>query len=189
MSTPLFPIFLKLEGRRVLVIGGGPVAEAKTKSVLEAGAYVTLVAPEIKFELAHPNLSLHLRPFRPSDLDECWLVVSAAPPEVNREVSAAATARRIFVIAVDDIASATAYGAGVVRRSGVTLGISTNGAAPALAGLMREAIEHLLPRDLDRWTSVAQEARSLWRQEGVPIAERRPRLLKALNEIYEERER
>ena len=116
-------------------------------------------------------------------------MVSAAPPEVNREVSEAATERRIFVIAVDDIASATAYGAGVVRRSGVTLGISTNGAAPALSGLIREALDHLLPSDLDRWTSVAHEARSLWRQEGVPMAERRPRLLKALNEIYEERER
>lgn len=186
MSTPLFPIFLKLHGRRVLVVGGGPVAEAKTKSLLEAGAHVTLVAPEIKFEIVHPNLSLHGRRFGPSDLDDCWFVVSAAPPEVNREVSEAATERRIFVIAVDDIASATAYGAGVVRRSGVTLGISTNGAAPALSGLMREAIDHLLPRDLDRWTSVAQDARSLWRKEGVPIAERRPRLLQALNEIYKE---
>ena len=188
MSTPLFPIFLKLAGRRVLVAGGGPVAEVKTKSLLEAGARVTLVAPEIKFEMVHPNLSLHRRSFRPSDLDDCWFVVSAAPPEVNREVSEAATERRLFVIAVDDLASATAYGAGVVRRSGVTLGISTNGAAPALSGLMREALDHLLPSDLDQWTSVAREARSLWRQEGVPIAERRPRLLQALNEIYEERE-
>lgn len=188
MSTPLFAIFLKLAGRRVLVVGGGPVAEAKTKSLLDAGAHVTLVAPEIKFEIVHPDLSVHRRRFRPRDLEDCWFVVSAAPSEVNREVSEAASEHRIFVIAVDDIASSTAYGAGVVRRSGVTLGISTNGAAPALSGLMREALDHLLPRDLDRWTSVAHEARSLWRQDGVPIAERRPRLLAALNQIYEERE-
>ena len=51
MSAPLFPVFLKLDGRSVLVVGGGPVAEAKTKSLLEAGAQVTLVAPEIHFRL------------------------------------------------------------------------------------------------------------------------------------------
>ena len=188
MSAPLFPIFLKLDGRRVLVVGGGPVAKGKTESLLEAGAHITLVAPEIKFELVHPNLSLCRRRFRTSDLNDCWFVVSAAPPEVNREVSDRATERCVFVIAVDDIASATAYGAGVVHRSGVTLGISTNGAAPALSGLMREAIDHLLPHDLDQWTSVAREARSLWFQDSVPIGERRPLLLKALNQIYEERE-
>jgi siroheme synthase-like protein len=189
MPTQLFPIFLKLAGRRVLVVGGGPVAEAKTRSLLEAGAHVTLVSPEIGFDIAHPNLSLTRRGFRQADLDDCWFAIAAAPPEVNREVSAAATERRVFVIAVDDIASSTAYGAAVVRRAGVTLGISTDGAAPALSGLLRQALERLLPADLEEWTRVARETRRLWHQEGVPIAERRPRLLQVLNEIYEESRR
>lgn len=189
MSAPLFPIFLKLDRRRVLVVGGGPVAAGKTRSLLEAGARVTVVSPEIKFDLVHRNLSFQHRCFRSSDLDDCWFVVSAAPPEVNLAVSAAATERRIFVIAVDDTAHSSAYGAGVVRRSGVTFGISTDGAAPALTGLLREAIDRILPSDLDLWTNVAKEARGQWREAEVPMEERRPLLLKALNKIYEERGR
>ncbi|MGH9459831.1 MAG: precorrin-2 dehydrogenase/sirohydrochlorin ferrochelatase family protein, partial [Vicinamibacteria bacterium] len=127
--SPLFPISLKVEGRRVLVVGGGNVAESKARSLLEVGALVHVVTPEIRFDIGHPNLTLVRRAFEPSDLEGCWLAISAAPPEVNRAVSAAATERRIFVIAVDDPASATAYGVAVVRRAGVTFGISTDGAA------------------------------------------------------------
>ena len=81
-------------------------------------------------------------------------MVAAAPPEVNREVAAAAHARGIFVNAVDDVESASAYAGAVVRRAGVTIAISTDGEAPALAGLVREALEALLPDDLDRWMAV-----------------------------------
>ena len=83
-----------------------------------------------------------------------WFVVAAAPPEVNRQVAAAAHARGLFVNAVDDMADASAYPGAVVRRAGVTMAISTDGEAPALAGLMREALEALLPEDLDRWMDV-----------------------------------
>jgi siroheme synthase-like protein len=184
---PLFPISLKVEGRRVLVVGGGNVAEAKAKSLLEAGALVRLVAPEIRFDIDRPNLTRIRRAFEPGDLEGCWLAVSAAPPEVNRQVSAAATARRIFVIAVDDPASATAYGVAVVRRAGVTLGISTDGAAPALSGLLREGLEQVLPEDLDAWSDLAVATRGTWRQQRVPMSERRPLLLRALNRLYGER--
>ncbi|HEX9723198.1 MAG TPA: bifunctional precorrin-2 dehydrogenase/sirohydrochlorin ferrochelatase [Vicinamibacteria bacterium] len=184
---PLFPISLKVEGRRVLVVGGGNVAESKTQSLLEAGALVHLVAPEIRFDIAHPNLTLIRREFEPSDLDGCWLAIAAAPAEVNRDVSAAATDRRIFVIAVDDLASATAYGVAVVRRAGVTLGISTDGAAPALSGLIREGLERVLPDDLDAWSDLARTTRSTWREQRVPMSERRPLLLRALNQLYGER--
>ena len=94
------------------------------------------------------------RPFVPSDLDGVAFVVAAAPPAVNREVAAAAHARGLFVNAVDDIESASAYAGAVFRRAGVTVAISTDGEAPALAGLMREALEALLPDDLDRWMAV-----------------------------------
>ena len=89
------------------------------------------------------------RAFAPADLDGARWVVAAATPEVNREVAAAAAARGLFVNAVDDPAAATAYLGGVVRRGGVALAISTGGVAPALAGLLREALEAVLPHDLD----------------------------------------
>jgi siroheme synthase-like protein len=127
------------------------------------------------------------RPFEPADVDGAWYVVAAAPPEVNRAVARAAEARCLFVNAVDDLESATAYAGAIVQKAGVTIAMSTDGEAPALAGLMREALEVLLPEELERWMACAQESRRAWLAQGVPMAERRPMLLAALNEIYEQR--
>ena len=77
-------------------------------------------------------------------------MVAAATPEVNRGVAAAAESQRLFVLAVDDPSAASAYGAGTLRRGGVTVAVSTDGRAPALAGLLREGLEAVLPDDLER---------------------------------------
>jgi uroporphyrin-III C-methyltransferase/precorrin-2 dehydrogenase/sirohydrochlorin ferrochelatase len=88
---------------------------------------------------------------------------------------------------VDDPPNATAYLGGVVRRDGVTIAISTGGRAPALAGLMREALDAWLPAELDEWMAAADEIRKTWKRDGVPMDERRPQLLETLNRLYEER--
>jgi len=72
-----------------------------------------------------------------------------------------------------------------VQKAGVTIAMSTDGEAPALAGLMREALEVLLPEELDLWMATAQDARRAWLAQRVPMAERRPVLLQTLNDIYE----
>lgn len=183
----LFPVFLKLAGRRVLVVGGGPVAAGKLRALLEAGAEVIVVAPQICDEIRSAWVTIVQRPFVPSDLDGVAFVVAAAPPAVNHEVATAAHARGLFVNAVDDVESASAYAGAIVRRAGVTLAISTDGAAPALAGLLREALEAVLPADLDAWMSCARDARRDWLARGVPMSERRPMLLDALIALYDER--
>src|SRR5262249_35842378 len=94
--------------------------------------------------------------------------------------------RAVFVKAVDVPPTASAYLGGVVRRDGVAIAISTSGDAPALAGLLREGIDALLPADLDRWFEVAREARAEWKARGVPMEERRPQLLEALVALYPE---
>jgi siroheme synthase-like protein len=183
----LFPTFLKLGGRKVLLVGGGPVAAGKLGGLLQAGAAVKVVAPTVVPEIASAHVEIERRPFQPSDVDGVCFVVAAAPAEVNREVAAVADARGIFVNAVDDIASASAYAGAVLRRAGVTIAISTDGEAPALAGLVREALEALLPDDLGGWMTCAREARREWLEKQVPMAERRPLLLDALNDLYEQR--
>jgi uroporphyrin-III C-methyltransferase/precorrin-2 dehydrogenase/sirohydrochlorin ferrochelatase len=185
----VFPVFLKLEERRVLVVGAGPVAAGKLRSLLEAGARVTVVAPQIapEIEAQADRIEIVRRPFEPGDLEGVWYIVAAAPPEVNRAVSREAESRGLFVNAVDDMENATAYLGAIVQRSGVTLAISTDGEAPALAGLLREALEELLPDDLERWMTSAKEARRKWLADRVPMAERRPLLLQALNRLYEAR--
>jgi uroporphyrin-III C-methyltransferase/precorrin-2 dehydrogenase/sirohydrochlorin ferrochelatase len=180
----LFPVFLKLEGRRVLVVGGGRVAEAKLAGLLAGGALVTVVAPEVREGIASAPVATLLRPFQPEDVKGAWLVVAAAPARVNREVLAAAEARGVFVNAVDDPAHGSVYTGGVLRRGGVTIAVSTEGRAPALAGLLREALEAVLPEDVGGWVEAGAALREEQRRARVPVAERRPLLLQALNRIY-----
>jgi len=187
INEPLFPSFLKLGGRSVVLVGGGRVAVAKHAALAAAGARITVVAPEIDPRLRQEGTTLVERGFRPADLDGAWFVVAAATAPVNQEVAAAAEERHLFVNAVDDVAAASAYAGGVVRRGPVTVAISTGGGAPALAGLLREALDAVLPADLDRWLATARDLRPGWRADGVPMEERRPLLLEALNRLYEER--
>ncbi len=184
----MLPVFLNLAGRRLLVVGGGPVAAAKLAQLIAAGAApadVRVVAPEVAEAIERSGAPVERRPFVESDLDGVWLVVAAAPPAVNRAVADAAAGRQLFVNAVDDPANASAYLGGVVRRAGVTVAISTDGAAPAIAGLLREGIDALLPEDLDAWMAEAARQRAAWRADAVPMDARRPRLLEALNRLYE----
>jgi siroheme synthase-like protein len=188
-DASVFPAFLKLQGRRVLVVGAGPVAASKLMALRAAGALITVVAPEMTAAIEMSGAQLERRPFRPADLDGAWLVVAAATPEVNCQVAAAAEARTLFVNAVDDPPNASVYLGGVVRRGGVTLAISTDGRAPALAGLIREGIEAVLPEaELQRWMDEAETLRRAWRSGDVPMAERRPQLLEALNRLYDREE-
>ena len=183
-SSPLFPVFLKLRGRRVLLVGGGPVARGKLAGLLEAGARITVVAPEVRPEIEAADVTVLERAFTPADLEGAWLVVAAAPPDVNRAVAAGAEDRGVFVNAVDDPAPATAYTGGVFRRGGITIAVSTEGRAPALAGLLREALEAVIPDEVASWVEEAQRLRERQKAEGVPMGRRRPLLLEALNRLY-----
>jgi len=180
----MFPAFLALTGRRVVVVGGGLVAAGKLEALLLAGANVTVVAPDVCAQIEREGVDIVRRPFEAADLDEAWWVVAAAPADVNRQVQVAAEARRLFVNAVDDPRHATAFLGGVVRRAGVTIAISTDGRAPALAGLLREALDAWLPRDLDVWLKESDAVRRIWRDQQVPMEHRRPQLLETLNRLY-----
>jgi len=180
---------LKLHGKRVLVVGAGPVAASKLAALQAAGADVVVVAPEVCDAVTASGVSVERREFTPADLEGAWFVVAAAPPAINRRVAEEAERRQVFVNAVDDPSNASVYLGGVVRRGGVTIGISTDGAAPALAGLLREALDALLPADLDTWSDRARELRQSWRERAIPMEARRPELLEALNALYETRSR
>jgi uroporphyrin-III C-methyltransferase/precorrin-2 dehydrogenase/sirohydrochlorin ferrochelatase len=182
--TDLLPLFVNLDGRRVLLVGGGPVAASKLTQLVAARADVLVVAPDIHEDIVRAGVAVAQREFVPSDLDGAWLVVAAATPDVNRMVAEAAADRRIFVNAVDDPANASAFLSGVIRRDGVTLAISTSGKAPGLTALLREALDAVLPSDLGRWLHEAASQRRLWRRFGVPMNKRRPLLLEALNRLY-----
>ena len=186
-NAPVFPIFLRLAGRAVVLVGGGRVAATKIEGLLRGGAKVTVVAPEIRSELEREGVTLVRREFEASDLDGAWFAVAAGTHAVNRQVAEAAEERRIFVNAVDDPPSASAYAGGVFRRGNLTVAISTNGDAPALAGLLREGLEALVPEEIETWLELSRGQARLWRASGVPMEERRPLLLAAINRLYAER--
>ena len=186
-QAPVFPIFLRLAGRPVVLVGGGVVAATKLEGLLRGGARVTVVAPEIRSELQREGVNLVRREFEAADLDGAWFAVAAAPPAVNRQVAEAAEGRRIFVNAVDDPPSSSAYAGGVFRRGSLTVAISTDGDAPALAGLVREGLEALVPDDIETWLERSRAETRLWREQAIPMPQRRPLLLDALNRLYAEK--
>jgi uroporphyrin-III C-methyltransferase/precorrin-2 dehydrogenase/sirohydrochlorin ferrochelatase len=188
-QLPRLPVFLRFDHRRVVVVGGGNVAASKIPALLAAGGNVTVVAPSVSRAIERSRVTVIEREFQPSDLDGAWFVTAAATPEVNRGVREAAEARGVFVNAVDDPSNATAYLGGTIARGGVTVAFSTSGQAPALAGLLREAFDELVPADINAWVERASLLSRQQRADEVPIVERRPQLLQALNRLYDGRTR
>jgi uroporphyrin-III C-methyltransferase/precorrin-2 dehydrogenase/sirohydrochlorin ferrochelatase len=185
IGPPLLPVFLKLEGRDVLVVGAGRVAERKIAELVETRARVHVVAPSasdtVKALSAARALRWDARPFEVSDVAGAWLVVAATDdPEVQRHIADAADSEHTFVIAVDDKANASAYGGATIRRGPVSIAISTSGESPALARLIREVLEHALPEA--EWIDAARALRDRWRADGTPFESRFAELLKVLKD-------
>lgn len=186
MARLLYPAFLDFAGRRVLVVGAGAVAAGKIPRLVDAGARVAVVAPEVAPSIEYLPVEIARRAFAPGDLDGCWFVVSAAPPAVNAVVVREAERRGIFVNAVDDPRNASAFAGSGFRRGPVTVAISTGGEAPALARVMREALERLVGSDVEDLTALAARVRDDWRREGVPMEARRDSLLGTFAELHRE---
>lgn len=117
-AAPLLPLFVKLAGRDVVVVGGGALAAVRARQLAEAGARVTVVAPEVGEDVVAAAAAVIHREFRGGDLDGAWFAVAAATGPVNREVARAAEARRILVDAADAPEAASAFPVGVVRGGG-----------------------------------------------------------------------
>lgn len=181
---PLLPIFVKLEGRRCLVVGGGGVALQKIRSLLDCAAVVTVIAPEIIpdiRELAEQGrITWHQRGYQPVDIAGQLLVIAATNvPAVNHAVYEDATAAGVLVNAVDDPPYCDFYFGSVVRRGPLQIGISTAGESPAFAQRLREQLELLLDEGTGPWL----ERVGALRREVLamhPGGEARNRLLRTL---------
>jgi precorrin-2 dehydrogenase/sirohydrochlorin ferrochelatase len=159
-TMDLFPIFLKLTGRRCLVIGAGNLAESKIESLRAAHAHVTVIAPHARERIldlaAAGEIDLQQRAYAPGDLADSeapfFLVVTATnDPAVNRAVYHEAVAANVLCNAVDDPPFCDFYFPSVVRRGDLQIAISTAGASPALAQRLRKEINAQLPLDTGDW--------------------------------------
>jgi uroporphyrin-III C-methyltransferase/precorrin-2 dehydrogenase/sirohydrochlorin ferrochelatase len=148
----LYPLALKLDGRPVLVVGGGAVATRRVPALLDAGADVTLVSPELTPALRGladaGRLRWAARRFEPSDVDGVWLVqVAVDDPQAAAQVSAAALERRVFCVRADDRVAATAWTPAVTRHGPVTVAV-IGGGDPRRAVAVRDGIARWLRRDV-----------------------------------------
>ena len=184
----LFPIFLKLTGRRCLVIGAGNLAESKIGSLQAAHAHVTVIAPDARDRIldmaASGEITYHQRNFAHGDVADAtskyFLVVTATNvPAVNRAVYQEAVANDILCNAVDDPPFCDFYFPSVVRRGDLQIAISTAGSSPALAQRLRKEINAQLPLDTGDWlTDLGNLRREVTQIE--PLNEARKLLLHQL---------
>ena len=169
-----YPVFIELNGRSVLVVGGGPIAERKVEALLEAGARITLVSPDVTPQLEQSRIDWKQRTFQESDLDGVMLVVSATDDtEVQRHVAAAARARNIMVNTVDIPALCDFIIPAIVRQGDVIAAISTSGKSPALAAALRARLNELLTEDVGRAAHVMGAIRSEVHMRVPDTAERK----------------
>jgi siroheme synthase-like protein len=152
----LLPIFVKLAGRRCLLVGAGAVALQKIPSLLVAEAHLRVVAPRVRPEIAElagaGQIELIDREFRDSDLDQTFLVIAATDDHaLNAAVYEAAVERNILCNSVDDPPHCDFYFGSVVTRGDLQIAISTAGESPAFAQHLRQEIDEQLPNDLGPW--------------------------------------
>jgi precorrin-2 dehydrogenase/sirohydrochlorin ferrochelatase len=164
----LFPMFVKLKGRLVVVVGGGAIAEGKIEALLAAGAHVRLIAPQILPRIAEwvrfGKIDWLPKAFAAGDLEGADLVIAAtSAPGVNKAVFEEAEVRKIFCNAVDDIENCHFYYGAVVQRGDLQIAISTNGKSPALAQRIRKELEQAYPAEYSVWLDWLGGARELLR--------------------------
>ncbi|MBC3761161.1 uroporphyrinogen-III C-methyltransferase [Quadrisphaera oryzae] len=142
--SPTYPLHLDLEGRRAVVVGGGPVAARRARGLLEAGADVLLVAPQACAEVTELDgsgqISWRRGRFAASDLDGAWLVHTATGvPRTDDAVAAEATSRRVWCVRADDAARSRAWTPAVVRHEDVVVSV-TAGGDPKRAAAVRDGV-------------------------------------------------
>ncbi len=143
-DTPSYPVGLRLAGRRVLVVGGGQVAQRRLPLLLDAGADVHLVSPQVTAAVEamadHGRIRWAARSYEPSDIDGAWYVQAlTADPVVNAAVAADAEAARIFCVRADDATEATAWTAASGRHAGLTVAVLA-GRRPLRAAAVRDGL-------------------------------------------------
>jgi len=142
-----YPLFLELTGQRVIVVGGGKVATRKARSLVAAGACITVISPVVTAAIQRmKNAHWLRRRYRAGDLRGACLVVAATDDlDVNRQVCAEAKRRRLLANCAAPPEAGNFIVPSVVRRGLITIAISTGGASPALAKATRKKLEKFLP--------------------------------------------
>ena len=169
----LYPVSLVVAGRRCLVVGGGAVAARKAQGLLDCGARVTVVAPDVVDELtaggrgSDGGLTVERRPYRTPEAGDYRLVVTATGvPAVDHQVFLDAEAAGVWVNSADDLDNCAFLLPAVHRDGPVTVAVSTAGASPALAQWLRTRVAEAIGPDVGVLAGLLDEARSAVKAAG-----------------------
>lgn len=158
-----YPLFLDIQHRPVLVIGGGPIALEKIQNLLKAGAKITVISPEILPSIRRFNRRITLieRPFEDSDISEIYQLIFAATGEskLNAAVSAECRRRRILCNTVDEPAHCHFIVPAMLRRGAITVAVSTSGVSPFLARELKDALRKIIGPEYTILTRILKKHR------------------------------
>ena len=162
-----YPVFANIRNKPVVVIGGGEVAYRKIQDLLEAGALVKVISPEIHEDITrlHQNnndsIEIINREYRQGDIDKTYLVIAATDtPEVNSAVFREAEEKCILFNSVDDPPNCSFIVPSMFRKGDLTFALSTSGASPAMAAKLRRICEQNIPENIDIILEALREART-----------------------------
>jgi len=188
---PVFPLFVELNGKKCVVIGGGEIAARKIEILLEFNACVEVIAPEICSRILQLSNEFECvikkQKFDDKLLEDAFLVIAATSDSVvNEEVYNVAMQKKILVNVVDDIGKCTFIFPSIVKRDDLVIGISTSGKYPALSKKIREEIEKKLPEDFGKLLKELSEYRESIKINVKDFEKRKKLLTQKLNELIKE---
>jgi siroheme synthase-like protein len=164
----LYPVMLNVSGRRICVIGGGKVAFRKIQDIMDCGAIITVISPEVLdlinglAETEPEKINIIKRPYQHGDLEGALMVFSATNDElVNREVFREAVEKNIFINAVDDPSNCSFFVPSTFNRGDLIVAVSTSGVSPYMASRIRKDIEKTIPDSITDTLEVLKRVRML----------------------------
>ena len=173
-ETVYYPVSLNIRGRKCVVVGGGQVAWRKVKVLLEHGADIEVISPNLCPELAKLAESgeIHAltREYQAGDLKSAFVTIAATDDnEINQHVVAEARMKTVLVNVVDDAENSDFIVPSFLRRGDITVAVSTNGKSPALARKIRSRLEKEMGAEYASLASLVSEVRGEVKQQGMKI--------------------
>jgi precorrin-2 dehydrogenase/sirohydrochlorin ferrochelatase len=170
----LYPVMLRVAGKRAVVIGGGLVAMRKIKDLLDCGALVTVISPQID-ESIHNLCALYPdkikiinRDYKRRDIAGAFIIFSATDNErINRDVSRDARKKNIIINTADDPENCTFFVPSWFNRKGIIIAVSTSGISPALSARFRRKIEEVIPDSIEDILAALEKTRYLLKNNSV----------------------
>ncbi len=170
-----YPLFLNISGKRCVVVGGGQVALRKVRTLLEHGACVDVISPDLCSELSQlakrGEINILRRSYRPGDLQDALMAIAATDDsETNQQVVREAQRKAVLVNVVDDAENSDFIAPSYVRRGDVTIAISTAGRSPALARKIRTRLEKDFGNEYASLALLLNEVRVEIKQQRIKVS-------------------